>query len=236
MNGNATGPAVAQRSLEQRDPLLAFTGNAARGIMADINRLPRGKRVRALDNVLASFDPMLPGKVRQVATRLRQTGMPTNLAVERAVALSLADASVDKIRSIGEARLAGKQPVGLYGLGLGQESDTTSETETEEEKSAKKKVGQMFQGVICSDGVQTAVTDMVGRNQGQDAHAATNLGYEVAQGFAQCANLNQTPTPPTPPTTPPTTQEKPSLAVPIAVGVGALVVVGGFVWYTGRQS
>lgn len=217
--------------MERRDPLLAFTGNAARGIIQDINRLPHGKRVKALDNVLSSYDRRLPAKVRQVASKLRSEGMSTNMAVERAVALSLADATIDKFRGIGEARRAGQPPIGLYGLGLGQDSTTTGETDAE--TSAKKKVGQMFQGIVCADGVQTAVTDLVGRNKGADAAGATNLGYEVAQGFAQCA----APTPtPTPPTTPTTEEEGSSLAVPIALGVGALVVVGGVVWYTRRKA
>lgn len=206
-----------------------MTGHAAQGILADINRLPQGKRVKALDNVLSSFDPRLPHKVREVATKLRKQGLSTNAAVQQALTLSLADASIDKIRGIGAARMAGKPPVGIYGLGLGEDATSSTAGETSAETSAKKKVGQMFQGVVCSDGVQAAVTDMVGRNKGSDAHAATNLGYEVAQGFAQCAVPTPTPTPPTPPTAP--TEEK-SLALPIALGVGALVVVGGVVWYT----
>lgn len=224
-------PTFAQRSAETRDPLLAQTGNAARGILRDLNRLPRSKRAQALNNVLRSYDPSLPAKVHKVANRLHAQGMPVNLAVERALALGLADSSIDRIRAIGAARMRGVSPA-VAGLGYLGQTETPSETPAE--TSAKKRVGQMFQGIVCSDGVQTSVTDMVGRNKGADAHAATNLGYEVAQGFAQCASMNpQAPTPPPAPT--PTPDSGGSMVFPIVLGGAALLVVGGAVWYTRKK-
>ncbi len=221
-------PAVASPSAERRDALLARTGPAARAIMKSIKTLPRKQQVAALDRVLVKFDEGLPERVRRVSEHLHREGMAVNQAVERALALSLADASINRIKRLGRAyRQGAVVPLGYLGT-------TTPESTTSQEQDAGQIVAGMFQGIVCSDGLQTSITQMVGQNEGREAHDATNLGYEVAQGFAQCGA--QTPTPPLPPTTPPTTSGETSLALPIAVGVGALVVVGGVVWYTGRKN
>lgn len=219
-------PGVAKRSAERRDAMLARTGPAARQILANIKKLPRNQQVAALDRVLADFDPNLPTRVRRVAEHLRGEGMSINEALERAIALSLADASINRIKNLGYAYQQGRVlPMGY--LGLGQ----TSESSTDQERSSKKVVGDMFQGIVCSDGLQTSVTSLVGRNEGAQAQAATNIGYEVAQGFAQCGA--QAPPPPVPPAT--QESEKPSLVGPVLFGMGALVVVGGVVWYTRKK-
>lgn len=219
-------PGVAKADAEKRDALLARTGPAARQILKRIKKLPRKEQVGALDRVLNDFDPGLPTRVRRVAEHLRSEGMSINKSIERALSLSLADASINRIKNLGYAYQRGHVlPMGY--LGLGQ----TSSSSSDEERSSKKVVADMFQGIVCSDGLQTSVTDLVGRNEGTQAQSATNLGYEVAQGFAQCAN--QAPVPPAPPAT--TESEKPSLVGPVVFGLGALVVVGGVVWYTRKK-
>lgn len=219
-------PSVARPEAERRDALLARTGPAARAVLARINRLPRRKRVAALDRVLSNFDPGLPTRVRRVAEHLHSQGIGVNQAMERALALSLADASIERIKKIGRAYRKGVV------LPMGQLGAESSEM-TEEEQSAGDVVAGMFQGVICSDGLQTSISEMVGRNEGREAYDATNTGYEVAQGFAQCATLQ----PPATPTTPvPEPQDETSLAVPVAVGVGALALAGGVVWFATRKN
>lgn len=220
-------PAVADRSTERRDAMLARTGPAARAVLARLNKLPRSQRAAALDRVLMEFDPSLPGRVRRVAEHLRREGMGVDRAVERALALSLADASINRIKSLGRAYRKGQVlPMGYLG-------QTPPAAPTQQEQDAGQVVASMFQGIVCSDGLQRSVTDMVGRNEGREAHDATNVGYEVAQGFAQCASL----TPPTPPTPPPSAprDEGGSVVLPVVVGLGALVAVGGVVWYTKRK-
>lgn len=222
-------PALAARGTERRDAMLARTGPAARAVMKQIKRLPRSRQVAALDRVLADFDPELPGRVRRVAAHLRGGGMATDAAIERALALSLADASINRIQKIGRAYQGGElMPMGY----LGQTPPTAPST-TAPEQNAGDVVARMFQGIVCSDGLQRSVADMVGRNEGREAHDATNMGYEVAQGFAQCASL----TPPAPAPVPPTTStDEPSLAVPIAVGIGSIVLAGGVFWYVTRKK
>jgi hypothetical protein len=222
-------PAIADPSAERRDAILALTGPGARKVLRQIKRLPRRQQVAALDRVLERFDPELPSRVRRVAEHLHRGGMPTDRAVERALALSLADASISKIKAIGVAHLRGEgvHPgmLGLSGLGsLGT---------TETERSAEDTVGDVFKGILCSNGLQASVADLVGRNEGGDAATATNTGYEVAQGMAQCG-VQAPVEPPPPPAT--TTGSGGSLAVPIALGAGALLVVGGAVWYTTRKK
>lgn len=222
-------PAVADRSVERRDAMLARTGPAARAVLNRIKRLPRRKQVAALDRVLRDFDPGLPERVRRVAEHLHREGMKVNDAIERALALSLADASINRIQKLGRAYRTGQLlPVGY----LGQTPPTTPSS-TDAEQSAGDVVAGMFQGIVCSEGLQTSVADMVGRSEGREAHDATNTGYEVAQGFAQCSALAPS-TPPVP--APEPEREGTSPAVPIAIGVGALVVVGGAVWYTTRKT
>lgn len=221
-------PAVAQRSAERRDAMLARTGPAARQILKQIKKLPRRKQVAAMDRVLGRFDPDLPQRVRLVAHHLQSEGMGTNEAVERALALSLADASISKIKQIGVAYRTGTMiPVGA----LGQDTDG----ETAEEKSAGKAIGRMFQGIVCSSDLQRSVTEMVGRKEGQDAHDAANLGYGVAQGVAQCG-MPSSETPPAAPDSDEAASDRSSLLGPVSVGLGALLVVGGVVWYTRKKS
>jgi hypothetical protein len=223
-------PAIAQPAAERQDALLARTGPAARRIMRHIKRLPRSKQVAALDRVLERFDSELPARVRRVAEHLHRGGMPTDRAVERALALSLADASIEKIKRVGYAYRRGEGAPYGPAMGLG-----TSGTGSSSERSAEDEVAAVFQGIACSNGLQATITDLVGRNEGADAAAATNTGYEVLQGAAQCGTL--TPTPPPPPAPPTTTQSSSgSLAVPLAIGAGALLLVGGAVWYTTKKK
>lgn len=222
-------PGVADRSVERRDAMLARTGPAARAILKQIRKLPGSQQVAALDRVLANFDPELPMRVRRVAEHLRREGMSVNASIERALALSLADATISRIQKIGRAYRNGElTPVGYLG-----QTPPTSPAATTAEQNAGDVVARMFQGVVCSDGLQRSVSEMVGRNEGREAHDATNMGYEVAQGFAQCASL--TPAAPAP-LPPPAQPESSSLAVPIAIGLGAVVVTGGILWYTTRTT
>lgn len=214
-------PQLADRSQERRDPLLAHTGPAARRLMAAVRRYPSERQVQALDRALESLQPGTAKRVRRVATYLRRQGLGTQQAVERALALALADSTMEYLQRVGRAHQRGElMPVG----GLGESSD-------EETKPEDIVVG-MVQGVLCAQGLQQTIVDAVGRSEGQDAATATAVGYGVAQGVAQCPpGTTPTPAPPPPPPTPP----ERSLLWPIVMGVGALTLVGGIVWVTRKK-
>lgn len=202
------------------DKLLQRTSAAARQVMRQVRKLPRSQQVSALDSALRQFDSALPGKVRQVASRLRAQGASIEQAVERALALSLADASVTKIKNIGRSYQDGR----LIPLGaLGQADD--------EKSGPGHTIGKMFQGIVCSNDLQSSVTGLVGRKEGAQAQQATDVGYEVAQGFSQCQPAAPTPAPPAAPV-----ESSGSWTVPVMLGVGAILVVGGAVWYTRRSK
>lgn len=214
-------PSIATRSREQSDPLLAHTGPAARRLMAVVRRYPADRQVQVLDRALDGFQPGTAARVRRVASHLRRQGMSTNQAVERALALSLADSMMEYLQRVGRAHQRGELlPVG----GLGETGD--------DEMKPEDVVVGMVQGVLCSQGLQQTITDAVGRSEGQDAATATAVGYGVAQGIAQCPP-GTTPAPAPPP--PPPETRGPSLVLPIAVGVGALALVGGIVWMAQRK-
>lgn len=214
-------PRLATASAERRDPLLAHTGPAARRLMAAVRRYPAAQQVQVLDRALAQFQPGTPQRVRRVATFLRRQGLSTTQAVERALALALADSTMEKIKGIGVAYQHGQlMPMG----GLGDEA-STSGTKPEDV------VAGMFQGILCSSGLQTTVVDAVGRGEGQDAATATAVGYGVAQGIAQCPTTTPPATTPAPVSEP----ERPSLVWPIAMGIGALALVGGVVWVSRKK-
>lgn len=229
-------PALAKRSVERRDEMLARTGPAARSLMVWARRLPPSERVLALNRVLADFEPGLPMRVQRVAEFLHREGMGTEDAVERALALSLADASIEKIKRLGQAYQGGAtlhaeqlgRWLGCVGCaGLGQTTTTPPATPTD----PGAVVGAMFQGIICSDGLKTAVTDAVGRNEGRSAADATTIGFSVGQGMAMCPPG----TAPAPVPDPGPVREERSLALPIAIGVGAIALVGGVAWFTMRK-
>jgi hypothetical protein len=207
---------------------LARSGPAARAILKKIRRLPREQQAGALDRTLARFDIALPGRVRQVAERLHRGGMNVELAVERAVTLALADSAIGRLKSIGFAYRSG-QPLPPVPTMRRRTLGDAEEDNTDED------VAKFFQGILCSNGLQSAITDTVGRNEGADARDATHVGYELAQGVAQCSTLNSTTTTTTPPVVAPAAEET-SLAIPLAIGAGALLLVGGVIWFAKKKS
>lgn len=214
-------PRLAKRSRERRDGYLARTGPAARAILHRMNRLPRAQRIAALNQTLNSFQPGLAARVQRVANHLQRSGMTAPAALERAIALSLADASIEKLQDIGRKYRSGSVlPVGGMGLGALGADD------------AGEVFGKMMQGIACSGQLKESTTDVVGRNEGADAANATSIGFEVVRGMALC------PVPPVqePPSLPPaeTTEESSSL-VPVLIGVGALAAVGGVVYFATRK-
>lgn len=171
--------------------------------------------MQRLSSALRAVDPALPTTVAKVADTLRARGMTTSAAVHEALARSLADASIRKIQKIGRAAQYGR-PIawspnsGLGGVGLG---DATADA-----------VAKSFQGLICSSQLSSAVSDLVGKTQGSDAHDATTTGFAAAQGAAQCSQLTPTtPTTPTPDTTPTST---PPASPLVTYGVSFAVLAG----------
>lgn len=214
-------PRLAARSRERRDGFLARTGPAARAVLHRVNQLPRGRRIAALNQALNDFRPGLAPLVRRVANHLQRSGMVAPAALERAIALSLADASIEKFQDIGRGYREGTVlPVGGMGLGaLGADS-------------AGEVFGKMMQGIACSPQLKESTTDVVGRNEGADAASATSIGFEVVRGMSFCP----VPPPEESPAAPPSeaTEESSSL-VPVLIGVGALAAVGGVVYFATRK-
>lgn len=217
-----TIPEIARRRMEKRDPLLWWTGRASRAILAKISRLPRGKRASELHRVLSQYDPELPALVQTVAGRLRQKGMPLNAAMERAVAIGLADATIERFQRFGRARTADElYPVG----GLGSLAP-----ETQEGQDAGKIAGDMFRGIACSQGLKESVSDMVGSTRGADAAQASTIGFEVVKGVAMCTAIEPIPDAPAAQET-----REGSLVLPLVLGIGAVAVIAGVVLYTRKK-
>lgn len=210
----------APRSVERRDPLLALTGAAARKMLMSLRSLPVEKRVAELDRALATVDASLPTRVHQVASYLARSGMNAELAVERAIALSLADSNIDRFTVMGEQYRRGV-PV----QGLGQTSTTPT---TPQGQDAAAVAGNVAQGIACSSALRDAIVDLVGRNQGRSAADATTIGLEVGRGVANCQSLQPPATQPLPPAPIPTTDS--SMMWPLIIGIGSLAVVGGVVF------
>jgi hypothetical protein len=213
------GLAHAPRSAERRDPLLKLTGTAARRILTSLRSLPVEQRVAELNRVLASVDAGLPDRVRSVAAYLARSGMNADLAVERAVALLLADVNIDRFTAMGEQYRRGA-PV----QGLGQ---TTTTPTTPQGQDAAQVAGSVTQGIACSTELRNAIVDLVGRNQGRSAADATTIGLEVGRGIANCQSLQPTVQPLPPPPAPPAES---SMMWPLIIGIGSLAVVGGVVF------
>jgi hypothetical protein len=213
-------PSIAPRRNEKRDALLARTGPAARAILRRINTLPRAARAPELNRVLADFDPDAPSRLHRVSERLYAQGYDLNAAVERALALTLADASIEHFKRLGMRGRSG----GVYPLG-----DSTTSAPGQD---AGAIVAGLIQGITCTPALRDSVSTLVGRNEGQQAHDATRLGFDAARSMSMC------PTTPVPPVAPPAseTSSGPSYLVPVLVGVGALAVAGGVIWYSGRKQ
>lgn len=208
--------------MEKKDPLLWWTGRTSRAVLARIKKLPRGKRAAELRRVLGQYNPELPELVKQVASRLHAKGMPLNAAVERAVAIGLADATVDRFEMIGR----GRREDNFYpGGGLGNVAPETSEGQ-----DAGKIIGDMMRGIACSDGLKESVSDMVGKQRGADAAQASTMGFETVKGMAQCTSIE-----PIPPAPPAEESRQGSILLPVVVGIGALAVVGGVVLYNANK-
>lgn len=215
-------PAMARRDRERQDPMLAHTGHAARRLLQAIKRRPASQQRRALDRVLADYDPLLPTEVNRLAAKLRRQGASVEYAVERALALALADATVRRARGVGERFVRGEgTPVGGLG-GFGGLGDEAADV-----------VAGMAQGIACSTGLRDQTATMVGMEEGADAANATRLGFEILRGVSQCP-AGTTPVPPPPPPEP--EPEGRSPVVPIVVGIGVLAAVGGVAWFMTRKK
>jgi len=211
-------PSIAKRSAERGNAMLAHTGHAARKILHAIRKYPRAQRPAALNRALAATDPKLPGEVRRLAASLRAKGAGIGYALERALTLALADSTVRQIKGAGRLyQRGGGYPMGGLG-GLGDEAGDI--------------VGGIAQGVACSTGIRDQTARMVGMEEGADAAGATTLGFEILRGMSQCPT---TPAPvPVPPPDP--TPESSSMVVPVMIGVGTLIAVGGVAWIVTRKK
>jgi hypothetical protein len=204
------------------DPVLARTAPAARALLRSVKRLPRSRQMAALHRAIARLDPDLPARLQRTARHLKRQGMSTSAAVERALALSLADGTINQLQQIGREYRRGRlRPASIAGLG----NTSTSSTQSPEEV-----VGRMFQGVLCSEGLQQQLADLAGRNEGREAASATSAGFDVAQGFAQCQSLvpGATPAPAAPQ---PAESERNTWLFPTLVAVGSVAVLGATIYF-----
>lgn len=210
-------------SSHANDPLVARTSAAAREILARVRRLPVAHRAAEIDRAMASFEGGLDRKVRILAQRLAKRGMSAEAAIERAMSLGLADATVSRVHRIGKAYQRGEVlplPHVLEGLGqLGQDAGAVAE--------------QMFRGVLCAPELSSTLTSVAGKQGGQEASLATGIGFGVARGVASCPSA-PAPVPVEP--MPTDTDEGRNLYLPIALGIGVLAAVGGIVWFTQQNT
>lgn len=159
--------------------MLAHTGTAAREVLRAVKKYPRSQQPAALDRALANSDRKLPSEVRRLAAILRRRGAEADYAVERALALALADATVRRMKATGRLyQRGGGYPMG----GLGDE--------------AADIVGGVAQGIACSTGVRDQTATMVGMEEGADAAGATRLGFELLRGVSMCPAPTPAPVPP----------------------------------------
>lgn len=177
-----------------------------------------------LYEALASYDPTLPAKVRAVADTMHRRGAPLHRAVEKALTLSLADASIDRMRRIGEQVMTGR--AGASGLGaLGALS------------GAEDDLKDLAVSVACSEELQKTASEKAGESQGTKAYNATLLGFKAAKSTVKCPERTEedlTKPPPTHPSPKPEDDEL-SIAVPVIVGVGVLGLAGVAIWYMRTQ-
>lgn len=215
---------VARAQNGRSDALLRQTRRTARAIMRDIRKLPKAERMPRLYEALSSYEPSLPAKVKAVANTLHRRGASLNEAVERALTLSLADASIDRMRRLGEQVAAGRP--GASGLGsLGSLA------------GAEDDLKDLAVSVACSEELQRTAAEKAGESQGTKAYNATLLGFKAASSAVKCpegTKQDLTKPPPSPPTKPQDGDEM-SLAVPIIVGVSVLGLAGVAIWYMRTQ-
>ena len=203
------------------DPVLARTAPAARALLRSVKRFPRSRQMPALHRAIARLDPDLPARLQRTARHLKRQGMPTSAAVERALTLSLADGTINQLQQIGREYRQGRlRPASIAGLG----STSTSSSPPPEEV-----VGRMFQGILCSEGLQQQLADLAGRNEGREAATATSTGFDVAQGFAQCQSLTPGATAPAPAPAP--AERDRQWVFPTLVAVGSVAVLGATIYF-----
>jgi len=208
-----TVPAIAQRSAERTDLMLAHTGNAARRLLRRIRALPGDQQIGALQQELAAFDSRLPADVRKLAEVLRRDGMRTDMAMERALALALADAVMRQAENTGRLyQRGGGYPMnGLGSLG-----------------NAGSILTGMAQGIACSSDLRSQAVLKSTQTGGAEAGAAAQTGFDVLRGGAQCPDVSPAPAP--------ESVSSSSSVVPIVVGLGVLAVAGGVVWAAARKK
>lgn len=88
---------------------------SAAWIMAQAKRLPAGQRARAVKALLASIDPKLPDQVAAHASKLKDKGLPANVALQRAMAFCLSRGISKEIVSMGKGGRSVPRPFDLSG-------------------------------------------------------------------------------------------------------------------------
>lgn len=235
-------PSFTTPMWEESDPILRHTGRAAKQFLKAIKRkYARSERAAEMNRILAKYEPTLPARLNRVAHFLKSKGMSTEKAVEKALMLSLADATSTKVQQMGHAYRRGQlRPAGLmrrrYGDGGGDYAGghwwgALGETAASSGPSPEEVVGNMFKGVVCSDALQASFSDVAGRNEGRDAASATNMGFDLAQGFAQCQPAEL----PAPASLPESgDDEGTNWILPVGLAVGGLAVLGGVIFFMKR--
>lgn len=95
------------------DPFAAYGKESAAKMMAVVGRLPAGKRQHALKMILDAVDPSLWDEVAGRAEVLKKGGLPSKVAVEKALASRMAGGLVKEVTSLGQKG----RPSGLGYLG-----------------------------------------------------------------------------------------------------------------------
>jgi len=196
------------------DPIANFGRDAAKLILSEMRKVPPAERVSTMRRLLDDIDGKLFDQVA-ATTKVRQdAGETPAVALERALAASLAASYVEQLKKLGETR----QPPtsGLLGLALGSVSPDGLGSFWGGVKGAGKKIGNGLKSLACkaanNPGAGIAATAAGG--------PAGGTGVQLA---AQLCGGGQTTDTAAPLPAPPSSSSFPIM--PVLIGGGVLLAV-----------
>jgi len=155
------------------DPIANFGRQGAALIMSEVKYLKESDRVAAMRHILDSIDPQLFDMVAKRAEALGKSGVVPRVAMERALAASLAGRYLEQLVKMGKT---GAPPTfGVLGLGLG----------TVDPEGLGGFFADVWGGIKKGAGAVGSAAKTVGKGIGKLAcKAAGNPGTSIAAGAA----------------------------------------------------